>query len=129
MRNLPFQLGALPINWVGEDVKEHGADTTYEQIMEDMKRLGLRGTEMGRKDIRWAVLEEADFITCIRKGVFTVPGTGDLVFKPIIEELVARGYSGWAMLEGEQDPAKYPAFEFASKALAYLESICPTKAG
>jgi inosose dehydratase len=302
MVKLPFQLGAHPINWVGEDVKEHGADTTFEQILDDMQKLGLKGTEMGRKypteisvlkeelskrelqlvsqwksvlfsdpayreaeleayrshvqflsemgstvistcevggslhfdprrtpyekevqrldeagwsnlaeglnaagaiareyglkltyhhhggtaverpeeidrlmeltdpdlvyllydtghayyggadpltvlkkhyhriayihlkDVRKSVLEEAraegaDFITCIRKGVFTVPGTGDLDFKPILGELIERGYNGWAMLEGEQDPAAYPAFEFASRAIAYIESITSTKAG
>ncbi|MNJ33303.1 Inosose dehydratase [compost metagenome] len=80
------------------------------------------------KDVRKNVLEQAqaegcDFITCIRKGVFTVPGTGDLDFAPIIRELAARGYNGWAMLEGEQDPAKYPAYEFANKAIAYMESL------
>ncbi|GMK44153.1 myo-inosose-2 dehydratase [Paenibacillus glycanilyticus] len=302
MKTLPFKIGAHPINWVGEDVKEHGAYTTYEQIMDEMQRLGLTGTEMGRKyptdievlkqelakrnlqlvsqwksvlfsdpayreeelaayeqhvkflkemgstvistcevggslhfdprrtphekevipldeagwkslaeglnaagaiakqhglkltyhhhggtavespeeidrlmeltdpdlvyllfdtghayygganpievlrkhynriayihlkDVRQPVLDEArsekaDFITCIRKGVFTVPGTGDLDFRPVVEELLARGYNGWAMLEGEQDPAKAPAFEFASKAITYLESLLPTKAG
>ena len=49
MIQFPFQLGAHPINWVGEDVKEHGDDTTYEQILDDMQSLGLTGTEMGRK--------------------------------------------------------------------------------
>jgi inosose dehydratase len=298
MTKLPFRLGAHPINWVGEDVKEHGADTTYEQILDDMQALGLTGTEMGRKyptdiavlkrelskrglqlvsqwksvlfsdpsyreaelqsyrkhaeflkemgstvistcevggslhfdprrtpnekevlrldeagwqslaeglnaagaiaqeyglkltyhhhggtvverpeeidrlmeltdpklvyllydtghayyggadplsvlrkhydriayihlkDVRKSVLEEAraqqaDFITCIRKGVFTVPGTGDLDFRPIIAELVERGYDGWAMLEGEQDPAEHPAYEYANRALRYLDSLIP----
>ena len=59
------------------------------------------------KDIRQAVLDEAraeevDFVTCIRKGVFTVPGDGCINFAPIFEELLAQGYTGWAMLEGEQ---------------------------
>ncbi len=49
MKDLPFKLGIHPINWVGEDVKEHGADTTYEQILDDIQALGLTGTEMGRK--------------------------------------------------------------------------------
>lgn len=301
MLKRPFHIGAHPINWVGEDVKEHGDDTTYEQIMDDMQRLGLTGTEMGRKypgdidvlkrelgkrglrlvsqwksvlfsdpayreselkayrnhilflkemgsgvistcevggslhfdprrtphekevlrldeegwrslaeglnaagamakeygmkltyhhhggtaverpeeidrlmeltdpglvyllydtghayyggadpldvlrkhydriayihlkDVRTAVLEQAraeqaDFITCIRRGVFTVPGTGDLDFEPIIGELLDRGYDGWAMLEGEQDPAKYPAYEFVDRALKYIDSIIQSKA-
>ena len=49
MEELPFKLGIHPINWVGEDVKEHGADTTFEQIVDDIQALGLTGTEMGRK--------------------------------------------------------------------------------
>lgn len=298
MKELPFKLGIHPINWVGEDVKEHGADTTYEQILDDIQALGLTGTEMGRKyptetavlkqeldkrgislvsqwksvlfsdpayrdeelkayrkhaqflkemgskvistaevggslhfdprrspnekevlrldeagwqslaeglnragaiaqeyglkltyhhhggtvvespeeidklmeltdpslvyllfdtghayyggadplavlrkhekriayihlkDIRQAVLDEAraeqvDFVTCIRKGVFTVPGDGCIDFAPIFEELLAQGYAGWAMLEGEQDPAAHNPYEYAKQALHYIESLIP----
>lgn len=302
MRQIPFRIGAHPINWVGEDVKEHGEHTTYEQILDDMQSLGLLGTEMGRKypqdidllkqelakrgmqlvsqwksvlfsdpsyreeelagyrahveflkemgckvistceiggspqfdprrspdqkgvirldetgwkslaeglnaagaiakeygltltyhhhggtvverpeeidrlmeltdpdavsllydtghayyggadpltvlrkhydriayvhlkDIRKSVLEraweeQADFITCIRRGVFTLPGTGDLDLQPIINELLDRGYDGWAMLEGEQDPAEHPPYEYARKALDYLNAVIIEKAG
>jgi inosose dehydratase len=296
MIDLPFQLGIHPINWVGEDVREHGDDTTFEQIVDDIQRLGLKGTEMGRKyptdratlkaelakrgiqlvsqwksvlfsdpayreqelgayrqhvqflhdmgakvistcevggslhfdprrtpyetevlrldeagwrsladglnaagaiareyglkltyhhhggtaverpeeidrlmeltdpalvyllydtghayyggadpldvlrkhydriayihlkDIRQNVLDEAraegaDFVTCIRKGVFTVPGDGCLDFGPILAEIVAKGYNGWAMLEGEQDPAAHPAYEYAKNAMLHIESL------
>jgi len=80
------------------------------------------------KDVRQAVLDSAradeeDFVGCIRKGVFTVPGDGCIDFGPIIGELGARGYDGWAMLEGEQDPALHPAYEYAIKALQYLQSL------
>ncbi|WP_159881259.1 myo-inosose-2 dehydratase [Paenibacillus puerhi] len=298
MRKLPFKLGIHPINWVGEDVKEHGADTGFEQIVDEIQALGLTGTEMGckyptepailkaelgkrgialvsqwksvlfsdpayhreelaayrlhaqflsemgskvistcevggslhfdprrspnekevlrfdeaqwqalaeglnaagaiareyglkltyhhhggtaverpeeidrlmeltdpalvsllfdtghayyggddpldllrrhydriayihLKDIRQEVLDQAradgaDFVTCIRRGVFTVPGDGCLDFAPIFGELIARGYDGWAMLEGEQDPAEHPAYVYAKNALAYLDSLIP----
>ncbi|MDQ0871894.1 inosose dehydratase [Paenibacillus sp. V4I3] len=298
MKDLPFKLGIHPINWVGEDVKEHGADTTYEQILDDIQALGLKGTEMGRKyptdiavlkqeldkrgiglvsqwksvlfsdpayreeelkayrkhaeflkemgstvistaevggslhfdprrspnekevlrldeagwqslaeglnlagaiaqeyglkltyhhhggtvvespeeidklmeltdpslvyllfdtghayyggadpltvlrkhekrvayihlkDIRQSVLDEAraeqvDFVTCIRKGVFTVPGDGCIDFAPIFAELLAQGYAGWAMLEGEQDPAAHNPYEYAKQALQHIESLIP----
>jgi inosose dehydratase len=291
-----FKLGAHPINWVGEDVREHGADTTYESILDDISRLGLKGTEMGRKypqdpevlkselasrglqlvsqwksvlfsdpswreqelaayrkhveflhgmgstvistaevggslhfdprrtpnekevlrldeagwrsladglnaagaiareygmkltyhhhggtvvespeeidrlmeltdpslvwllydtghayyggsdplsllrkhydrigyvhlkDVRQNALDEArrdgcDFVTCIRRGVFTVPGDGCLDFGPIIAELQAREYDGWAMLEGEQDPAIHPPYLYAERALSYLRML------
>jgi inosose dehydratase len=296
MEALPFKLGIHPINWVGEDVKEHGADTTFEQIVDEIQKLGLTGTEMGRKyptdinvlkkelsergiglvsqwksvlfsdpayreeeleayrkhvlflkemgstvistaevggslhfdprrtpnekevlrldeagwqslaeglnragaiaaehglkltyhhhggtvvespeeidrlmeltdpslvyllfdtghtyygggdplkvlrkhynriayihlkDIRQAVLDEAraeqvDFVTCIRKGVFTVPGDGCLDFAPIFKELLEREYTGWAMLEGEQDPATHNAYDYAKNALDYIHSL------
>jgi len=296
MSSFPFKLGIHPINWVGEDVKDHGADTTFEQIVDEIRALGLTGTEMGRKyptdqdvlkqelskrgiglvsqwktvlfsdpayreseleayreharflkemgstvistcegggslhfdvrrtpnekevlrldeagwknlaeglnaagaiakeyglkltyhhhggtviespeeidrlmeltdpalvyllfdtghayyggadplnvlrkhydriayvhlkDIRQDVLnrsraEKADFVTCIRNGVFTVPGDGCIDFKPIVGELVNRGYDGWAMLEGEQDPAEHPAYEYAKQSLNYLHSL------
>ncbi|MBB6638072.1 myo-inosose-2 dehydratase [Cohnella thailandensis] len=290
---LTFKLGIHPINWVGEDVREHGADTTYRTILDDIRRLGLTGTEMGRKypqdrallrqeldsrgirlvsqwksvllsapeyrerelaayrehcaflrdmgaevvstaevggslhfdprrtpnekvvqrlddlgwqslaeglneagkiaaeyglkltyhhhggtvvespeeidrllemtdpslvwllydtghalyggadplavlrkhydrigyvhlkDVRLSVLaearaEQADFVTCIRKGVFTVPGDGDIDFPPILAELSVRGYAGWAMLEGEQDPAEHPPYEYALRSLQFI---------
>jgi inosose dehydratase len=296
MNNLPFSLGIHPINWVGEDVKEHGDTCTFEQIITDIEALGLKGTEMGRKyptdisllkkelgarniqlvsqwksvffsdpshrdaeleayrkhvlflkemgskvistaeiggslhwdprrspnesevarldeagwkslaegldlagaiaqehgmkltyhhhggtvieqpaeidrlmaltnpdlvyllfdtghayyggseplallkkhynriayvhlkDIRQEVLDEArdqgvNFTECIRKGVFTVPGDGCLDFKPIFDELIDKGYSGWVLLEGEQDPAIHPAYDYAKRSLAYLDSL------
>jgi inosose dehydratase len=302
MLKFPFQLGAHPINWVGEDVREHGDDTTYAQILDDIQALGLTGTEMGRKfpteigllkeelskrniqlvsqwksvlfsdpayreselnayrehvkflkemgstvistcevggslhfdprrtpherevlrldeagwsslaeglnaagriareyglkltyhhhggtvverpeeidklmemtdpefvfllfdsghalyggadplallqkhydriayihlkDVRLKELEQAretqsDFVTCIRNGVFTVPGDGCIDFRPIIRELVQRDYRGWALLEGEQDPAEHPAREYASRAIQYLQSLQTEEAG
>lgn len=80
------------------------------------------------KDVRLDVLEQArqarcDFVSCIRRGVFTVPGDGCIDFAPIIGELVKRGYDGWAMLEGEQDPALHPAKEYAQQAIEYLERL------
>ncbi|MBB6672462.1 myo-inosose-2 dehydratase [Cohnella nanjingensis] len=80
------------------------------------------------KDVRDEILAEArtggwDFVTCIRRGVFTVPGDGCLDFKPIVAELNGRGYDGWAMLEGEQDPAAHDPYLYARKALDYLDSV------
>ncbi|EGG37051.1 myo-inosose-2 dehydratase [Paenibacillus sp. HGF5] len=80
------------------------------------------------KDIRLDVLEHArldncDFVSCIRRGVFTVPSDGCIDFAPIIGELVERGYDGWAMLEGEQDPALHPAKEYAQRAIEYLDRL------
>ncbi|MFC7680135.1 myo-inosose-2 dehydratase [Paenibacillus sp. GCM10028914] len=296
MKSLPFRLGIHPINWVGEDVKEFGDDTTFHQIVDEIQALGLTGTEMGRKfptdptvlkqelsargiqlvsqwksvlfsdpsframelenyrrhaeflkemgcevistcevggslhfdprrtpfekelinldadgwanlaeglnqageiakqiglkltyhhhggtvvesqdeidrlmemtdpslvhllfdtghsyygggdpltllrkhreriayihlkDVRVSILDEArteqsDFVTCIRRGVFTVPGDGNIDFAPIFEELLRTNYNGWALIEGEQDPNKHPARVYAERSLQYINSL------
>lgn len=86
------------------------------------------------KDVREEVLRQAradraDFVSCIRRGVFTVPGDGSLDFAPMIRELIDRGYDGWAMIEGEQDPAVHPAYEYAKRSLAYLAGIVDSGKG
>src|SRR5699024_5922567 len=49
IETLPFNLGIHPINWVGEDVQEHGDFYTYEQVMSEISLLGFKGTEVSRK--------------------------------------------------------------------------------
>jgi len=84
------------------------------------------------KDIRPEVLiearsEQSDFVTCIRKGVFTVPGDGCIDFAPIFEELIRTQYIGWALLEGEQDPLKHPAKAYAERSLQYMSTLLKGK--
>lgn len=80
------------------------------------------------KDIRFNVLKHArsqgwDFVTCIRNGVFTVPGDGGLEFEEIFQTLIDHEYSGWAMIEGEQDPAVNDPFQLAQSALKYITQL------
>ncbi|USG67816.1 myo-inosose-2 dehydratase [Brevibacillus ruminantium] len=86
------------------------------------------------KDIRQNVLdqaraEQADFVTCIRRGVFTVPGDGSLDFAPIFKELAERDYQGWAMLEGEQDPLVHNPVAYAKRSIAYIEQTISSTRG
>jgi inosose dehydratase len=53
-------------------------------------------------------------------GVYTVPGDGMIDFVAVFREL--DGYSGWAVLEAEQDPKKAPAFPYAKKGVAHLRA-------
>lgn len=60
------------------------------------------------------------FLDAVRAGVFTVPGDGDVDFKPIFRIIEESGYEGWVVVEAEQDPAKANPFEYALKARRYI---------
>lgn len=77
------------------------------------------------KDIRPGVLGKAaaekwSFLKAVKEGVFTVPGDGSIDFTPLFEALKNSGYSGWWVVEAEQDPAKANPLEYAVKSRAYI---------
>lgn len=77
------------------------------------------------KDIRADVLErvkkeEYSFLKAVREGVFTVPGDGCIDFAPLFDILADNDYTGWMVVEAEQDPAKANPLEYAIKARKYI---------
>jgi len=56
----------------------------------------------------------------VLQGMFTVPGDGDLEFLPLFEALSRIDYSGWVIVEAEQDPAVADPRSFAQIGLATL---------
>ncbi|WP_332766341.1 myo-inosose-2 dehydratase [Phenylobacterium sp.] len=61
------------------------------------------------KDVRSDVFrkvraEGRSFLDGVLAGMFTVPGDGDLDYGRIMQALAAVGYSGWIIIEAEQDP-------------------------
>ena len=78
------------------------------------------------KDLRADVVKEAkakhlSFLDGVRSGTFTVPGDGNVDFKPIFNILENSGYEGWMVVEAEQDPAKANPFEYALKSRKYIK--------
>ncbi|VEB36924.1 myo-inositol catabolism protein iolE [Legionella sainthelensi] len=78
------------------------------------------------KDIRINVLnkverEQLSFMDAVRNGVFTVPGDGAIEFASIFKALQKHQYTGWMIVEAEQDPAKAPPLEYAKKAYDFLQ--------
>ena len=70
------------------------------------------------KDIRKSVLQKLErqkesFLDAVIKGVFTVPGDGDLDFDKVVKLLASFGYQGWFVVEAEQNPIINPPFEMA----------------
>jgi inosose dehydratase len=62
------------------------------------------------KDIRGKVFrkiraEGESFLSGVLDGMFTVPGDGDLDFRKVMQALAEIGYSGWIIVEAEQNPA------------------------
>jgi inosose dehydratase len=53
-------------------------------------------------------------------GVYTVPGDGMIDYAAVFKAL--KGYSGWVVLEAEQDPKKAPALPYAKKGVAHMRA-------
>ena len=61
------------------------------------------------KDVRWENFAKAkeggsSFLDGVLSGMFTVPGDGGLDYAEIMRALKAIDYSGWIVIEAEQDP-------------------------
>jgi inosose dehydratase len=61
------------------------------------------------------------FLDGVLKGMFTVPDDGDLDFAAVMRALKGIGYSGWIVVEAEQDPAVADPRLYAEKGLAGLK--------
>jgi inosose dehydratase len=77
------------------------------------------------KDIRGQVFrktraEDASFLRGVLNGMFTVPGDGDLDFGKVMRALGEIGYSGWIIVEAEQDPAIADPRRYGELGLATL---------
>ncbi|MFN3662418.1 myo-inosose-2 dehydratase [Yoonia sp.] len=61
-----------------------------------------------RPDIAKQVRDQKlSFLEGVRRGAFTVPGDaeGAVYFEPVLEAAARQGYSGWLVIEAEQDSA------------------------
>ena len=80
------------------------------------------------KDLRPGVFndinfEKISFLKAILSGVFTVPGDGCIDFESISKSIDISEYSGWIIVEAEQDPSKANPFEYAMRSRNYLNKI------
>lgn len=78
-----------------------------------------RVVHLHAKDIRpdrlaRARAADASFIDGVVDGVFTVPGDGVIDFAGVLRPLAACGYTGWLVMEAEQDPAKADPASYAA---------------
>jgi inosose dehydratase len=83
------------------------------------------------KDVRSFILDkvrnrDSSFLDAVLDGVFTVPGDGMVDYRSVLTPLASAGYSGWLVVEAEQDPVVAPSFEYASKGFKHLEGLART---
>jgi len=79
--------------------------------MRALKRHAKRIVHVHCKDIREDRLAQArqkdwSFLDAVVGDVFAVPGGGSIDFEPILAGLAQHKYSGWLVVEADQDPAK-----------------------
>jgi inosose dehydratase len=75
------------------------------------------------KDVRREVMARANaedwsFLKSVVEGVYTVPGDGMVDYPAVFRAL--QGYSGWVVIEAEQDPAKANPLAYARMGRANL---------
>src|SRR5215470_16971057 len=80
------------------------------------RRWRERISHVHAKDVRRDVMERTQaermsFLDAVMAGVFTVPGDGCVDYASVFRELA--GYSGWVVVEAEQDPAKAHPLTYA----------------
>jgi inosose dehydratase len=85
------------------------------------------------KDVRKAMLERAraedmSFMGAVLEGIFTVPGDGSIDYPSILRVLAEANYSGWLVVEAEQDPRKAHPLTYATMGFKNLSRLA-TEAG
>ncbi|MDN4526446.1 myo-inosose-2 dehydratase [Fictibacillus fluitans] len=78
------------------------------------------------KDLRQTVKDHCQqagrsFLQSFLAGMFTVPGDGCIDFTKIYNKLLESDYSGWIVIEAEQDPSIAHPLEYALKARKYVD--------
>lgn len=90
-----------------------------------LKKFPERIGHVHLKDVRADVLKKAtegrwSFLKAVREGTFTVPGDGCVDFDAVFAELEKMNYSGWFLVEAEQDPAKANPLKYAKMARRFI---------
>ena len=93
------------------------------------KRWGTRINHVHCKNVRPLVLAEVlrnrwSFLKGVIAGVFTVPGDpeGCIDYRAFAKVLKEIGYSGWAVVEAEQDPKKAEPLTYAKMGITELRA-------
>ena len=98
-------------------------------VMRVLDRWGDRVHHVHYKDIRPEIVSDVrendrSFLDAVIAGAFTVPGDGCIDFSKVTKDLKSMNYSGWIVVEAEQDPAKAPPYEYSKKGYEHIVATC-----
>jgi inosose dehydratase len=89
-----------------------------------------RVTHIHAKNVRPEIMREVrernlSFLEGVRRGAFTVPGDpeGCVAFEPVLRIAAEHGYSGWLVIEAEQDSAVRNPFTYQDMGLKALRAM------
>ncbi len=91
-----------------------------------MTRVGHIHAKNVRPDIMAQVRDQRlSFLEGVRRGVFTVPGdtTGGIEFEPVLKIAAEHNYSGWLVIEAEQDPKIRDPLTYQTMGLKALKTM------
>ena len=93
-----------------------------------LKRHLARVVHFHCKDVRKPVLEKArrddmSFMGAVLEGIFTVPGDGVIPYSELLSLLAGANYTGWLVVEAEQDPAKAHPLTYATMGYRNLKAL------
>jgi inosose dehydratase len=96
------------------------------KTIDTIERYPERIAHIHCKDVRGPVHAEArrtgkSFLDGVLAGMFTVPGDGGIDFGAVMKALKGINYSGWIIIEAEQDPALANPKQYAELGLATLK--------
>ena len=102
------------------------SEGNFDACISVLKKYIDRIAHVHLKDVRPEIIEKVraqkwSFLDGVRAGTFTVPGDGAIDFEPIFKIINESNYSGWMVVEAEQDPAIANPLEYALKARKYIE--------
>ena len=91
---------------------------------------GARIRHLHLKDVQLPVLNaarqnQAGYLEAVRRGVFCELGDGAVDLNKVIQDMIAGGYSGWAIVEQDVDPrsAGVKPLESAIRSRQYLRDV------
>lgn len=97
-------------------------------VLATLNRWGDRVHHVHFKDIRPDVVSDVrnnrrSFLDAVIGGAFTVPGDGCIDFHAVGKALKDMDYSGWIVVEAEQDPAKAPPKEYSQMGYDHIKDV------